>query len=148
MRTVCLTAFDLAQRYVGTREVAGVVQHNPAILAMLRLDGGWPQEDEVPWCSAFTNWIAWHLRLPRSKSLMARSWLTIGAGIALSDAEAGNDVVVLSRSDGVLAGHVGFYAGDARTTGEFLLLGGNQDNEVSIAPFPIARVIGVRRLLQ
>jgi len=136
-----LSAFDLAQRFVGIREVAGPTA-NAHILAMLQLDAPWPTDDEVAWCSAFVNYVCWLLRLPRSKSLAARSWLDVGRGIDLPRATAGFDVVVLERGAG---GHVGFYAGQEETV--VLLLGGNQGNRVSVAPFAAARILGVRRLL-
>ena len=124
---------------------------NPIILAMLRLDNEWPQNDEVPWCSALMNYICWLARLPRSKSLMARSWLTVGKGITLEQAEPG-DVIILKRGTGeqpgpeVLKapGHVGFYAG---RFGEFIeVLGGNQSDTVKISRYPVKRLLGVRRL--
>lgn len=163
-----ITAFDLAQRFVGLREIAGPVS-NAHILAMLRLDNTWIEGDEVAWCSAFVNYVCWLLRLPRSKSLAARSWLGVGMSIALENAKPGYDVVVLKRGVGeqpgpeILAapGHVGFFAGlegagSIRITGDVLfnspdtrrvmILGGNQGDQVSVVPFPVARVLGVRRL--
>jgi uncharacterized protein (TIGR02594 family) len=115
MRT---SAYLIAQRYVGVKEVPGT-EDNPVVLAMLKLDGDWPEHDEVPWCSGFANWICWHLRLPRSKSLRARSWLRVGTPIQLDEAKAGFDVVILKRGSGTqpgpdvidAPGHVGFYAG-------------------------------------
>jgi hypothetical protein len=41
-------------------------------------------------------------------------------------------------------GHVGLFAGLEGT--HVLVLGGNQSNGVSVARFPVARVLGVRRL--
>jgi uncharacterized protein (TIGR02594 family) len=119
---------------------------------MLRLDNEWPENDETPWCSAFVNYIAWLLSLPRSKSLLARSWLSIGTRIDLANAVVGFDVCILKRGGGeqpgannyTAPGHVGFYAG--RNEGTIKLLGGNQGNAVSIAEFPIERLIGIRRL--
>lgn len=148
-----ITAFDLAQRFVGLKEVAGHASH-PGILAMLQLDQPWPADDEVSWCSAFVNYIAWLLRLPRSKSLAARSWLAVGAPIGLMEARAAFDVVVLSRGEPpqpgkeILAapGHVGFYAG-SETIGQVSLLAGNQGDAVNVASFPVTRVLGIRRLL-
>ena len=52
------------------------------------------------------------------------------------------DLVILERGAG---GHVGFYAGYA-PNGDIQLLGGNQGNTVSIASFPTARVLGIRRI--
>ena len=41
------TAYDLAMRYVGVKEVPGT-KDNPIVLSMLRLDSKWPEHDEVP----------------------------------------------------------------------------------------------------
>jgi uncharacterized protein (TIGR02594 family) len=98
MKGIETTAFDLAQRFVGVTEIAGSAS-NPQILAMLRLDEKWPEGDHVPWCSAFMNYIAWLRRLPRSKSLQARSWLLVGKAVKLEDAEPGFDVVILKRGE-------------------------------------------------
>lgn len=145
-----VTAFDIAQRFVGTKEVGGAVD-NPQITAMLKLDNDWPENDEVPWCSAFVNYVCWLLRLPRSKNLRARSWLTVGKGIYLDDAEPG-DIIVLKRGSGeqpgpdVLEapGHVGFYAG---RFGDWIeVLGGNQSDTVKISRYSSTRLLGVRRL--
>ena len=138
------TAYDLAMRYVGVKEVPGT-KDNPIVLSMLRLDSKWPEHDEVPWCSGFMNWIAWHLRLPRSKSLMARSWLNVGKPVSLSDAEPGFDVVILWRGnpDGP-SGHVGLYAGTG--SGTIKILGGNQGNAVTISEYPKNRLLGIRRI--
>lgn len=148
-----IDAFTLAQRFVGMKEAQGAVS-NPLILAMLRLDAGWVENDGVPWCSAFPNFIAWLLRLPRSKSLGARSWLQVGTPIDILDARPGFDVVILKRgkapqpgADVIAAnGHVGFFAGLDSVNKRVLVLGGNQGDAVSIAPFPLADVLGVRRL--
>jgi uncharacterized protein (TIGR02594 family) len=151
MRKIELSAYELAQRFVGISEVGGAAS-NPQILAMLRLDDTWPADDAVPWCSAFMNYVAWLLRLPRSKSLLARSWLTVGEVIDIGDAEPGFDVVVLNRGRGKqpgasvvdAPGHVGFFAG--LEGARILVLGGNQSNSVGIGSYPKSRLLGVRRL--
>jgi len=145
-----ITPFQLAQRFIGMREIPGR-EHDSMILAMLRLDDEWPDADEVPWCSAFVNFTAWLLRLPRSKSLRARSWLRVGRAIALDDARPGFDLVVLSRGQDPpgpevidAPGHVGWYAG--HDADRIWLLGGNQGDTVSSAAFPRRRILSVRRL--
>ena len=160
-----ITAYDLAERYIGTRETAGAAT-SARIKAMLNLDASWVQDDETPWCSAFVNWIAWHLRLPRSKSLAARSWLSVGRPVTdYHQAARGFDVVILKRGAGdqpgpdVLQapGHVGFFSAwdqvnlgaiSANPGKSVLILGGNQGNAVTLAPFPVDRILGVRRLLE
>jgi uncharacterized protein (TIGR02594 family) len=146
----CITHYDLAERFVGLKEVGGSMD-NPQIMAMLNLDMSWPENDEVPWCSAFANYVCWLARLPRSKDLRARSWLTVGKGVPLDAAEPG-DIIVLQRGSGEqpgpeiidAPGHVGFYAG---RFGEFIeVLGGNQSDTVKISRYPKSRLLGVRRL--
>jgi uncharacterized protein (TIGR02594 family) len=149
-----ITAFDIAQRYIGIKEVAGD-ETNHAILAMLKLDGDWPEDDEVPWCSAFMNHVAWLLRLPRSKSLRARSWLLVGTPINHNNdrARVGFDVVILQRGGGdqpgpeiiKAPGHVGLFAG--WEDDHVLLLGGNQRDGVNIGRYGADRILGIRRLL-
>lgn len=148
-----MTAYDLATRYVGIRELGDGLDH-PLIRWWLSLCGfGLAAADEIAWCSAFVNGITWELRLPRSKSAAARSWLLVGRPIPLEEAKAENDVVVLVRGSGaqpgpdVIAapGHVGFFAG--REGDRVFLLAGNQGNAVSVAGFPVDNILGVRRLV-
>jgi len=145
-----VTLHDIANRFIGMSEVKGSAS-NPGILAMLKLDGDWPEDDAVPWCSAALNYWAWLLRLPRSKSLRARSWLAVGRAIADAEARVGFDVVILKQHiDDPDAhsldarGHVGLYSGGFAQT--IHVLGGNQGDRVSVAPFPFERVLGIRRL--
>ena len=153
VKRVELTAFDMAQRFVGTKEIGGDTD-NPQILSFLKLDNSWPEHDEVPWCSGFVNYICWLLRLPRSKSLRARSWLTVGRAIRLDEAEPG-DVIVLKRGGGdqpgpeviEAPGHVGFFAGFDTVAAEWVqVLGGNQSDGVNVREYSTERLLGVRRL--
>ena len=151
------SAYKQAERFIGMKEVPGS-DLNPAILAMLQLDQSWPKDDEVPWCSAFANYIAWLLRLPRSKSLRARSWLHVGVPVAVADARVGFDVVVLKRGGAdqpgadVLdaPGHVGFFSGLVASGSlcAVAVLGGNQSDSVNVSMYESERVLGVRRLRQ
>lgn len=147
-----MTLYDFAQRFVGLKEISGP-KSNGFITWAHSLCGIEDASDEVPWCSAFVNALAWMLRLPRSKSAAARSWLSVGTPIEVKDARAGYDVVILRRGDAPqpgpevinAPGHVGLYSGVDQTF--VLVLGGNQGDTVSIARFPIANVLGVRRLV-
>lgn len=150
-----MTAFEMAQRFVGEIQELPGGQHNPAIQWFHMLCGlGGDQGDEVPWCSSFANAVCWLLRLPRSKSAAARSWLTIGRPVTLEAAKVGYDVVVLQRGAGeqpgadVLQapGHVGFFAGLGAN--EVFVLAGNQSNAVTVQAFRRAQVLGVRRLVE
>jgi len=148
-----VTAYDIASRFIGLKELPGK-SHNPAILAMLKLDQEWPEGDEVAWCSALMNWVCWLLRLPRSKDLRARSWLGVGQAIHINEARPGWDLVILKRGEGPqpgpeeidAPGHVGFFSG--LDDDKVHLLGGNQGDTVSVAGFARTRILGVRRIYQ
>ncbi len=151
-----MTIFEQAQRFVGEVQELRGAEHAPFIQWCFECCGYGPDTpDETPWCSAFVNRIAWLLRLPRSKSAAARSWLTVGRPVALAEARAENDVVILMRGGGNqpgpevtsgAPGHVGVFAGYDATTGKVSVLAGNQANTVTVADFDADRVLGVRRL--
>lgn len=138
-----LDAYTLASRFVGIKERPGNIADNPQIMAMLQLDDAWPGHDEVPWCSAFANYVAWLAGLERTKKLNARSWLNVGVPIRVTDAQQG-DIVVMERGSNPQTGHVGFL--DRLQGGQIWILGGNQGDQVSVAAFSTSRVIGIRRL--
>ena len=151
-----ITAYELAARFLGLHETTGP-KATPAILAMLDLDDESIQDDATPWCSAFVNFVAWELGLPRSKSLAARSWLPVGRIVQEGEAAVGFDVVVLTRNGGPLdptvldaPGHVGFFGGLRGPAGarQVCLLGGNQGDAVTLAWFPASQVLGYRRLFE
>ena len=140
-----MTPLQLAMRFVGEIHEQPLGLQHPLIQWWLSLCGfGFDAADEIPWCSAFINGIAWELRLPRSKSAAARSWLGIGTAVDISLARAEADVVILKRGTNPIQGHVGFFAG--AENGTVRLCGGNQADGVTIASFPVDRVVGVRRL--
>ena len=144
-------AIDCARQYLGIKEVPGH-QSNPAILAMLKMDMQWPEDDATPWCSAFANWVAFNMGFERTRSLRARSWLTVGTPVNADEAD-GNTVVIFSRGRGKqpgpevinAPGHVAFYAHHEPHLG-VLVVCGNQGDKVSEKRYPISRVLGYRKL--
>jgi uncharacterized protein (TIGR02594 family) len=151
MRTFETSAYKVAGSFFGTSEVAGNLD-NPLILAMLKMDQNWPTHDEVAWCSAFVNFVAKILGLPRSKDLRARSWLAIGTPIDPAEAEIGSDVIVIKRGQGEqpgpevidAPGHVGFFGG--YEDDKVIIRAGNQGNSVNDSRFPKDSILGIRRL--
>jgi uncharacterized protein (TIGR02594 family) len=137
------TPYDLARRYIGQREVPGV-ESNPAILRWLRRVAGWPEDDATPWCSAFVNAMAQDAGYEISRSLAARSWLQVGKPVAMLEAVPGDVVILWRGSRDSASGHVGFYV--RRDADHVWLLGGNQADAVSVAPYPLDHVLGIRRL--
>ncbi len=151
MDKLLVSPLDLASRFLGIHEVSGS-ETNPLILGFLKLDDPWPTDDDIPWCSAFVNFIAFLLGLPRSKSLKARSWLSVGTSIPLEEAEPGFDIVILSRGpdpqpgpeDQSAPGHVGFFT--ELIPPYIRVLGGNQSDSVTIGAFRMESVLDVRRI--
>lgn len=126
-----------ARRDLGLRELPGAPTA-PKISAWLSQLGAWWRDDETPWCG--TACAAWMrsvgIEVPKHW-YRARGWLEWGSPIP---APALGAVVVFERPGG---GHVGIVAGkDAR--GRLMVIGGNQGNAVSIAPFDMDRVLGYR----
>ena len=145
-----LDHMELAHRFVGLSEMPGHNVNHPLIMAMLTLDADWPSNDEVPWCAGYVGFVCWLAGLPRTRSLRARSWLTVGTSVELAEASVG-DVVILNRGGpqdpSVIdaPGHVGFYL--SHDTTFVHLLGGNQSNRVHTSPYPHINLLGVRRLI-
>jgi len=154
MKPIETTPFDVAQRFIGIRELPGDLNH-PLIQFWLSLcfDGKLDLPDSVAWCSAFMQFPFWLLGQPRSKSARARSWLKVGRGVDFDAAEPGFDVAILCRGEGkqpgpeVLdaPGHVALFAGWEAATSRVLVVGGNQNDEVNVSAFDADRVIGIRR---
>lgn len=151
---MAMTPYELAMRFVGEiTELPGPNKNSPFIQWCHESVGLVDTPDEVAWCSSFVNRICWILRLPRSKSARARSWLTLGRPLDAKDAVPGHDVIVLKRGTGDqpgpdvidAPGHVGFFA---RLDGDWVMvLGGNQSDGVTVARFPASSILGIRRLV-
>lgn len=149
-----VTAFSRLERYSGEiLERPGSGRDHPLIQWWLSLCGfGLDAHDEIAWCSACINGIAWDLRLPRSKSGLARSWLDVGTSVLEADARVGFDVVILKRGEPP-HGHVGLFSGWAPfgtlpgvAVPGVRVLGGNQDNMISSKVFRRGDILGIRRL--
>ena len=100
------------------------------------------------WCAAFVNAILEMDGIPGSESvsdypLTARSFLKWGSPINPQDIQKG-DIVVFPRGNTGWQGHVGFYAGRG-TNGMWVILGGNQDNQVRYDYYDPKRALGIRR---
>lgn len=101
------------------------------------------------WCAAFVNAVLSETGVPGSESvsdypLTARSFLDWG--VAVKDPEPG-DIVVFPRGTEAWQGHVGFYLRTQIIKGikYYYILGGNQNNRVSIELFRATRAIDIRR---
>ncbi|NTA10727.1 TIGR02594 family protein [Agrobacterium tumefaciens] len=130
-----------ARRYMGLKEIAGP-KSNPVIIGWAKKLGGWIAgyytDDDIPWCGlAVANWISTPLPgefLP-SNPLGALNWSTFGRDVPVCVGA----ILVFRRPGG---GHVGFYVGEDRT--HYYVLGGNQNNSVSITRIEKSRLVASR----
>lgn len=141
IQTMSLIQKALSQ--YGVTEIKGT-KNNPQILRyfeVLGFDGG-KLQDETAWCSAFVNWVSKTENYTYSGKLNARSWLNIGESTA--NPSQGDVVVLWRESPSSWKGHVGFFV--KQTKRYVYILGGNQNNRVSIKAYPKNRILDYRKL--
>ena len=122
---------------IGLAELPGAPT-SPKIDLWLKKLGAWWRDDETPWCgTAVAAWIKGAGGDLPKHWYRAKGWLDWGETLTTPVVGC---VVIFERAGG---GHVGLCVGrDA--AGHLMVLGGNQGNKVSIAPFDQTRVIGYR----
>lgn len=132
-----------AQPYIGLQERS----HRSELKELLDVD---PVRTE--WCAAFVNSILEIDNIPtlndqtKYPPLMARSFLYWGDRVDPADIKRG-DVVIFPRGNAGWQGHVGFYVDTQVHDGKeyWIILGGNQSNEVRYDFYSPNRALGVRR---
>ena len=132
-----------AQPYIGLDERI----HRRELKELLDVD---PVRTE--WCAAFVNSVLEIDGIPnlndqtRYPPLMARSFLHWGERVELENIQRG-DVVVFPRGNAGWKGHVGFYVDTQIHNGReyWIILGGNQSNEVRYDFYSPSKVLGIRR---
>jgi uncharacterized protein (TIGR02594 family) len=136
----------IARSKLGEHEIPGPGANAFVVECLKSTTLGKPDNasDETPWCSAFVNWCVEKAGLQGTDSAWARSWLDWGR--EPTDAEFGAGVIVILER-GANSGHVGFLEDweYSQVDGDKVqLLGGNQHDSVSLAWFPMDRVLGYR----
>ena len=103
------------------------------------------------WCAAFVNAVLLKNDIPGSESihefpLLAKSFLEWGHAVHPDDVRSG-DIVVFPRGNKGWQGHVGFYIGQTVHDDVlfYLILGGNQDQMVSVEKYTAKRALAIRR---
>lgn len=131
-----------ARRNLGVKETPG----QKSTLSILRyrvmakiVIGG--DDGAVPWCAIFWNAMHEVVGIKGTRSAMARSFSRWGQDCGLAHIPLGA-TVVLSSNRGPASGHVGGAVALSKT--HVWLLGANQGDAVSIAPFLRSRIVAVR----
>lgn len=133
----------IARKEIGVKEYSGDGD-NPDVVKYLKsvdsLSIDLQRNDETAWCSAFVNWCMEQAGESRTEKANARSWLSWGREVT---APTPGVVTILWReSTESWKGHVGFFV---RATAQYVyLLGGNQNDQVSIARYPQSCILGFR----
>jgi uncharacterized protein (TIGR02594 family) len=129
---------EVAAGEIGESEVRGRCRHNERIVEYQGATTLRSLDDETPWCSSFVNWCLQQVGIVGTRSALAASWLNWATGVPC-DARTGAICVIyneravntgLSRT----GNHVGFLV--AATARRYLLLGGNQSDQVRVSSFP------------
>lgn len=102
------------------------------------------------WCAAFVNMILLENQITTSADvspypLMARSFLKWGHEV---DEPQKGDIIIFERGESGWQGHVGFYVNSKILNGQkvYYVLGGNQNDKVSIMVYPEDKLLSIRRL--
>lgn len=132
---------DIADFYVGMNER----QNRKVLREFMSVD---PVRTE--WCAAFVNSVLREANLPGSEHvhdnpLLARSFVTWGEEVI--DEPKTGDIVVFPRGNNRWQGHVGFFVVSFQENGKeyYVILGGNQNDEVSYEAYEANRAIAIRR---
>jgi uncharacterized protein (TIGR02594 family) len=130
----------IAEQDYGVAEIPGP-KNNPKIVAYHASTDTGPDSEDTSWCSSAVNFWVEKAGYKGTGSKAARSWLDWGR--EPNDDEYKGCICVLWRGspDG-WQGHVGLLVD--WTDDQVCLLGGNQNNRVSRAWFPVERVLGYR----
>jgi uncharacterized protein (TIGR02594 family) len=130
---------DIARGELGVKETPGPGT-TPRIAEYHQHTSLLAKDDETSWCAAFVNWCLDKAGYPANHKPNARSFLELMDWHCAPQIGA---IAVLWRVRPIgWQGHVGFI--DRIEGDNIFLLGGNQGNAVSIAPFPKSRLLGCR----
>lgn len=128
----------IAKEELGVKELPGKPAAKRVLEYFKAAGHGYVVSDEVAWCSAFANFCMSEAGYSGTKSLTARSWLKWGHKV---DPQPGA-VLIFSRGNSSWQGHVAFCLEVHKD--HFVVIGGNQSNQVSIARYPRSRLLGAR----
>lgn len=133
--------YEAARRELGVHEIVGF-RHNPRVLQYHQATRLKAVTDEVSWCSSFLNWVFDQAGLRGTLSAAASSWTTWGQPSHVCE----DAVVVFDKHDPDAkgTGHVALVDHLDADGVHVWVLGGNQNNAVSVAKRKIADIVAAR----
>ena len=146
MYTPSANPSDYAEQYIGFHEY----RNREQLQEILRID---PVRTE--WCADFVNGILTLDGKPNLYDiehpypLTARAFLKWGYSVSPSDIQRG-DLVVFPRGNQGWQGHVGFYIASKLVNDKeyYVILGGNQSNQVSYELYKASDALDIRRWIE
>jgi len=122
-------------KYYGLSEIPGDVD-NSTIVGWFE-EMGFPEikDDETSWCSLLMNIVCKRLGYPYSGKLTARSWGKVGKHIIFP--KLGHFTIFYREKRTSWKGHVGLFAGYNEDKTKIWTLGGNQNNKICLAAYPV-----------
>ena len=140
-QVVVLGPEQTAIQYIGLQER----EDRQELINLLEID-----PVRVEWCAAFVNAVLEESDIVSNNDhaypLTARAFLDWGQKVSKEDIQPG-DIVVFPRGNQGWQGHVGFFIKKEviNNITFYMILGGNQDNQVSIKAYRASRALGIRR---
>ncbi len=131
-----------ALKDLGLAELPGKAS-NPRIALAIANAARWLDHDDTstPWCGCIRG--QWGIETATGvvpDHFRARNWLRYGTPVGTIREAVRGDTLVFVRKGGF---HVALF--DRLEGSRVFVLGGNQSNKVSIAPYPVSALEGIRR---
>lgn len=138
----CNKIHDLIKAELGIHEEPGAVA-NDRIIEYAKHTTLKATSDEIAWCSSLANFVVDSAGFSGTHSAAARSWLDWGKVI---DKPILGCIVIFDRKDAsnLNAAHVAVCDHPDISNGIIRVIGGNQSDSVSVARFPVSKVLGYR----
>lgn len=137
-----MRGIDIAETLIGLQEVKDRKQ----LIALFKSEGLDIDPSTTPWCAAFVGYCERKAGKAGTGKLNARSYLTYGKEVDISDIEQG-DIVVFARGNDGWSGHVTYFdewVVDGNEDRLMRCVGGNQSDSVCYAYYTTNELLGVR----
>lgn len=137
----CLKIHEVAVKELGVHEIPGPEANARIMEYEKHTDRGYTGSDEEAWCAKFANFVTDEAGFPGTHHANARSFLNWGVELEVPILGC---IVVMKRGDSETQGHITFCDHPDISNGIVRCIGGNQGDAVSVARFPVEKVLSYR----